>query len=475
MSKRKIVIYPGFGTVTHEALHLKLISFMNADSYRYYDVGKLGKFNIAEKIQTYLTAIYKFTCLNIFKNNRNNVGYKGIVISHSIIESFITSHTTGRFIFNSKKTFDLIVQAIRFVNSSLLCFEQNEVLLLIGGDEAYLHGSILAQISINKNIKTIFVKQSDKNVSGFPFNIKTLYAGPNFAQYPNYFSKLELSSDDLSKFEEEIKNAVSGNANYYFLRNQNTPVPELDNAEKEFVKDAVIMFLHDFIDSPGIYGNCVFFDQWEWINETVKVLEKNNRKLIIKIHPNVSERNKPAIRILKEQYQNNNRILFIEKKTSLASLQELGMAGVLTLFGSVIVECAYLGIDCISAANNPYIGYGISQNATSKKDFRKKLHSLCNGTLGAISNLKEKSIKAYIVNRLVYSENHLIKNFPYDDMDRNLFLELYPEITNASNFGINERREVYLHSDIAQKFVSEKLKAEEENLLERFNFIKNNS
>ncbi|HEV8082822.1 MAG TPA: hypothetical protein VGP55_06460 [Chitinophagaceae bacterium] len=472
--KKKVAIYPGFGTSTHEPLHQKLIDFAGAVGYSYESLNNFEKNNFLERAKVNVAVWFSFLILNIYKKDRDLVKYKGIKIFHSLIEYSIRMHPLGKFIFNSRETLDLIAKSINYIRCCTRFFKQNNVVLIIGGDEAYIHGSILGQLAVQKNIKHLYIKQFNPYIAGFHFDTKTLYAGPNFKTYPDFYSTLHLDPEIINQYRNEIRDAANGRPNYFFMRNQDTPIPDLTKVEKDFLDDAVVLFLHDFIDSPGIYGSCVFFDQWEWIAESVTILKRYNKRLVIKIHPNVNDSNKVAIQLLKQLYHDDKSILFIEKKTSLIVLKENGIRGVLTLFGSVIVECAFLGIPCISAANNPYIGFEISLNAISKNDFRKKMANLCGGKIQQEpGELKMKSVRAFISHRMFYAANYLVKNLPYDDVDKDLFQEMYAEIPGTVNYGINERRSVFLNSGKLREYVIEKINCEEADLKERFYFLIN--
>ena len=86
-----------------------------------------------------------------------------------------------------------------------------------------------------------------------------------------------------------------------------------------------------------------------------------------------------------------------------------------------------------------------------------------------------KSIQAYIANRMIYLNNYLIKDFPYDDVEKIIFQRVYSEIPDAENYGINERREVFLRSDKMQQYVEECLKDKEEEIKQRFYFLLENN
>ena len=85
--------------------------------------------------------------------------------------------------------------------------------------------------------------------------------------------------------------------------------------------------------------------------------------------------------------------------------------------------------------------------------------------------LKLNSIKAYIINNLIYKEKYLINNYPYDDMDKHLFMKVFSEIPDTINFGNVERRKVFLYSDFINEMSNQIISQHEKELSDRFYFL----
>jgi len=456
MNKRKIGVYPGFGTSTHELLHLKIVELSEAEPLNYYNVLGYSSTRFVHRCYRLLLSWIKFIHF-LFFPQRGSVKFRGFIISHSIIETYVATDPVGKFRVNSKKTFSLIRRSINFTCACFNMLKQADVVLILGGDEAYIEGSIIAQIALKNNIKHLFLKESNFNVSAFNFNPKTLFAGPNYLVQNAAFNAMNISQQEFEQFENRLRQIVAGTSVYAYVRKDISNLDKLSSEERNVFNNAIVLYLHDFIDSPGLYGiQSIFRDQWEWINKCVQITSANKVRLVIKFHPNVSESNMAALSQLKLKYANHSFVHFWEKKISLSFLKDAGVKGVLTINGTIIVEAAYLNIPCLSASDHPFIGFALTPYVNSITTFKKLLISMCKDGFISDSNKSINAVKAFIRNSKVYEEHLLIRNFPYDDASESIFNQLFPE-TNHQSFGVIERRQTFLHSVKMKNYIAERV------------------
>jgi hypothetical protein len=138
------------------------------------------------------------------------------------------------------------------------------------------------------------------------------------------------------------------------------------------VNGAVIIFLHDFYDSPHVYRDMIFPDFWEWICFTIETLSESGIKFYLKPHPNQIELSDSVLIALKDRYPT---VSIISSKVSNKRLVDAGMACAVTVYGTVAHEMAYMGKPTIASANHPHISFDFCKTAKSKDEYRELLRN----------------------------------------------------------------------------------------------------
>lgn len=133
----------------------------------------------------------------------------------------------------------------------------------------------------------------------------------------------------------------------------------------------VLIAAHDFLDSPHAYGNSIFCDFWEWINEIGKLSEDLDYKWLVKCHRDYRVESLSILRRVCEKYP---RLELINSEYSHNQLIEEGVDLVLTVYGTIGFEYAYRGIKVVNASlNNPHIGFSFNSNPSNKGEWIKEI------------------------------------------------------------------------------------------------------
>ena len=132
------------------------------------------------------------------------------------------------------------------------------------------------------------------------------------------------------------------------------------------VRDAVVIFLHDFFDSPHVYRNMVFPDFWQWACLTIDTLIESGIPFFVKPHPNQIGPSGLVLRELQERYPS---LQLIPTAVTNRQLADAGIACAVTVYGTIGHEMAYLGVPSIACAHHPHIAFEICQTATSITEY----------------------------------------------------------------------------------------------------------
>lgn len=136
----------------------------------------------------------------------------------------------------------------------------------------------------------------------------------------------------------------------------------------------VVVFLHDFFDSPHIYHGMVFPDFWQWICLTIETLEGAGIPFVLKKHPNQIASSNEVVADLQSRYPSAR---FISEHITNVQLVAGGMICGVTIYGTVAHELAYLGIPSIGCAQHPHVSFGFCRTARSVGEYQTLLQ-VCN-------------------------------------------------------------------------------------------------
>lgn len=188
----------------------------------------------------------------------------------------------------------------------------------------------------------------------------------NCSMYFDDFQKLKNKDAKLLAAEKQLGFRISGGidaATAYMAKSAYHS--DIDMAPD--VTGSVVVFLHDFYDSPHIYSWILFPDFYEWICFTIETLRKNNIPFFLKAHPNQSDLSSDVINMLMEKYPD---LQWISAPITNRMLVDAGMRCAVTVYGTVAHEMAFLGVPVITCGDNPHISFDFCKNATSLEEYR---------------------------------------------------------------------------------------------------------
>ena len=137
---------------------------------------------------------------------------------------------------------------------------------------------------------------------------------------------------------------------------------------KKTGKISILVAVHDFFDSPHSYGDNLFPDFLEWLECLAEMSSKTNYEWYIKTHPDVVGNSEE---VLKELVLKNKNFTLVPKEVSHHQLIKEGISVVLTVFGTIAAEYAYLGKLAVNASiNNPHIAYEFCLNPKTVEEYK---------------------------------------------------------------------------------------------------------
>jgi hypothetical protein len=158
----------------------------------------------------------------------------------------------------------------------------------------------------------------------------------------------------------------------------------------------VVVFLHDFYDSPHVYADLVFQDFWAWITFTIAVLQAEGTPFYLKPHPNQVSLSEGVLADLKLACP---QARFLSARVSNVQLAQQGILCGVTVYGTVAHELAYLGVPSIACARHPHHSFGFCRTARSADEYRDLLADAAARPMAA-PEMKRQALAFYYMHNL---------------------------------------------------------------------------
>lgn len=365
----------------------------------------------------------------------------GFIIGHHVVEFRLRKSSNGRFDRHSLSTFLTYVDHFKYAILARRVLSEGNYMLHLVGDEPYTCG-ILAQVSSSIGIPTFKLRAWGEQATIWPFNCHILFGGPDFHSVS---LKSSFNDNEIRAVQCDLLSRLQGDyTSLSYMSNVNRSVevqlPEIQN------RRIFVMYLHDFVDSPGVYGETVFHDQWDWIKCAVREVKKMGGHLLLKLHSNTNPETKIPNEAILEAYGNNPKVTFIDRNASLTQIiRAYSPKAMLTMYGSVIIECACLNLPVIYTSHNPYVALDFGKRVFNKAQFSRAMSELGYSSSVDVEllDLEERSMvvaKAQMrVNKLMLDS--ALGSIPIGDVPEGVLRGLGFDVNEGSNF--YDRREIF--------------------------------
>jgi len=294
---------------------------------------------------------------------------RGIQVGDLVIDSYLRFKPSPRFDAADPFVRRLLWQAYRDARRSLHYFRFRKPSIYLTSYSTYIeHGiPVRAALSAGVDVRSFgnFV-QFGKRLTRADW-----YHTPAAGHYRSVFESLDRQAERLERAEQQLRLRLSGGvdaATSYMRKSayaaQAGPIPE--------VAGAVVVFLHDFYDSPHIYSDLIFPDFWAWTCFTIETLRRSGQPFFLKPHPNQISLSGAVLDELRAKYPD---LPMLTVGVTNVQLAEAGMLCGVTVYGTVAHELAYLGIPTIACARHPHHSFDFCRTATNIEQYREFLQS----------------------------------------------------------------------------------------------------
>lgn len=297
-----------------------------------------------------------------------NIG--DIEVADLIISSYLRFKPAPMF--NAQDPFvrRLLWQALRDVRQAKAYFGRVKPRWYLTSYTTYLEHGIPVRVALQQGVEVWSF--GNLNRFGKKLTISDTYQTLDYSGFRKFFESLPNRSECLEGARQQLEARLAGgiDAATSYMRqsaygNSGVELPAGLNG-------AVVIFLHDFYDSPHVYPDLIFDDFWQWICFTIEVLQQTGVNFFLKPHPNQIALSDEALGRLRAKYPD---MQWLPAGASNVRLARAGIACGVTVYGTVAHELAYLGVPSIGCARHPHHSFDFCRTARTRDEYEGMLNT----------------------------------------------------------------------------------------------------
>ena len=299
------------------------------------------------------------------KEDVHKLKYRGIKIGDLIYDTYLR--------YKNKPTIDikdpfLVEIYAKIIHSYEILSEfnsKNNISFFFTNQLSYIHHGFPVRFLLNKDKDIKYFGGKGSYMS--TYKEKNYWHSYDYRRFPKIFSKLKNKKKKILLAKKLLNDKFTGK----IIPQENSILEKSvykDNKRNNLKNFVGVIFLHCFVDAPTGRGKCLFNDFYEWTEETLNFLEKNNlsKFMAVKPHPNSRDVSIDTEKLLKQKYPN---FIWLDKKTSNKLIFQKKPKFGISVMGTVLTELAYHGIYSIAASTHPSMSYSFVCRAKTKKHY----------------------------------------------------------------------------------------------------------
>ena len=328
------------------------------------------EFNPLLNISSYIQARKILRDKKINKENFANLEFNDLIIGDLIIDTYLRFKPSAKFNINDKFIKKILAQAIRDIWKSEKYFSSVKPKIYFTSYSCYINNGIAVRVALKNNVNVISfgnLKDFAKKLSKSDF-----FHSVSAEDYKNIFYNLDSRDKLLKIAETSLLNKFNGSLDLSTIY-MSSSVYGHNQKLNISIKNKVVIFLHDFTDSPHVYKNFIFNDFWDWLVFTIKTLSSFGIQFVLKPHPNTVQKEEPIYKPLDDLMSIFPDIDVISPYVPNTQLVDEGMTCGITAYGTVAHEIAYFGIPSITCADHVHRGFSFCKNASTIAEYKQLL------------------------------------------------------------------------------------------------------
>ena len=294
----------------------------------------------------------------------------GIELADLLVDSYLRFRPAPAF--NAADPFvrRLIWQALRDLRRANHFFENVKPCWYLSSYSTYLEHGIAVRVALLHGVSVWTF--GNFNQFGKRLSQADSFHTSDFSGYRAGFDALDGKNERLLEARKVLDTRLAGGIDTATSYMRKSAYGNHGAALPEGLDGAVVVFLHDFYDSPHVYPELVFQDFWSWICFTIEVLQKAGISFFLKSHPNQIALSEGVLADLRQQYPG---LAWIAPEVSNVQLVQAGIACGVTVYGTVAHELAYMGVPSIGCARHPHHAFDFCRTARNRDEYATMLRT----------------------------------------------------------------------------------------------------
>lgn len=345
-----------------------------------------------------------------------------ILVGDLIIDTYLRFKPAARFDATDKFVLYLLKHATHAIENANAFFEVYKPQAYFTSYTTYINHGVMTRVALKKKVNVYsfgnLIQTPRKIIAG------DFYHSVSSCRYRQIADAMTDEEEAAAKklIEARLAGKIGGDMYYmltsaYANTSDSFPEPSLPK------KSSVVVFLHDFFDSPHVYADFIFPDFFSWAEYTIQELLQVGFEVLVKPHPNGRDGNAPVLACLRAQFP---QATFISEKITNLQLKASGMCAGVTAYGSVAPELAYLGVPSVACAKHPYWEFDFCRTAKTVAEYKSFLES------ADLSVLDEKDMRRQALGYV--HAHHLCDETGYRDVAKTIQDLYYNCSSEAPNF-----------------------------------------
>lgn len=288
----------------------------------------------------------------------------GVPVGDLVVDSFLRFRPSPRFRVADSLVLRLIWQAHRDVRRARAYFAVRRARFYLTSYSTYLEHGVPVRVALQAGVPVF----SFGNLVRFgkSLSLSDWYHTPDCSHYRAVFETLDNQEARLTQAAEMLQFRLSGGVDPATSYMRQSAYASAGEPVPGGLAGAVVVFLHDFYDSPHVYGDLVFEDFWQWICFTIEALQGAGTRFFLKPHPNQIALSSEVLKDLQLAYPG---VQLLSQRLTNAQLAQAGMACGVTVYGTVAHELAFLGIPSIGCARHPHHTFDFCRTAGNRAQY----------------------------------------------------------------------------------------------------------
>jgi hypothetical protein len=299
---------------------------------------------------------------------------EGVAVGTSIYDTYLRERRVPTVDFEDPTYARVATEAFVILRTVAAYFAERNVKAAILGHCVYNNWKILSDYAVSRGCQ-VYVTYNSRTIPIHSVNRSRGLQTPDHSDYRAQFLELPHAEQlagraaGLAYMGQRVSGEVDPGISY-MAKTAYGSHADLSPLSVDRSKKVVVLMLHSFFDSPHIYSEMAFPDFYEWVEATLAFLTAHPQReafeVLLKPHPN---RFPEEDRIIAKFLRKFPSVHLMPPETSNRALSTLNLACVLTVYGTVAPELAYLRIPVITCGDNPASSFDFCFHAKNREEY----------------------------------------------------------------------------------------------------------